>query len=302
MPEREWLARGPGPFPYHPLHDHTGLFRTFGETPPTEEGILGFARRFGLLLDARTGLVRREWRRGGRRGETGSLALLPHQEPFDLWNEQITRMHAAVKVWAALEEGDEGRLAHHLRWSADAAGPCAVEFDSHPQLPPGASPPPPDLRIVDRVAARDDATGAFSLLSPGDPPGVARLWLAQLTNRALGGSLRAGITLEAGGTMALRLSPTNLLQAIWVQFGLAVSGRKNHRRCSVCKDWFELSPEVARTNRLFCSVACRNRAYRGRKEQARRLHAEGKTLREIARELDTTESVVRGWVDRRKKD
>jgi hypothetical protein len=32
---------------YDPLTEHPALFRTFAETPPTEEGILAFANRWG---------------------------------------------------------------------------------------------------------------------------------------------------------------------------------------------------------------------------------------------------------------
>jgi DNA-binding NarL/FixJ family response regulator len=62
----------------------------------------------------------------------------------------------------------------------------------------------------------------------------------------------------------------------------------------------ELSPEIARTSRLFCSESCRARAYRERKEKAVQLAAEGKTPKEIAAELDSDVKTVKGWIKQRK--
>src|SRR5262249_45147365 len=150
-----------------------------------------------------------------------------------------------------------------------------------------------DRRVLERVASREEDPGLFGLLEPGDPVLPAWAWLERLLNKNLEGQLTPRFALECAGALALRVLPRTLLDAIWFQFGLAVSGHKKYRRCAVCQDWFELSPEVARTNRRFCSVACKNRAFRERKEHARRLHAGGKALRDIARELETTVSVVR---------
>jgi hypothetical protein len=62
-----------------------------------------------------------------------------------------------------------------------------------------------------------------------------------------------------------------------------------------------VSPETARTSRIYCSVACRSRAYRGRRG-ALQLQAQGKSLIEIARELGSTVDTVTGWLSRQKKE
>src|SRR5579862_6434556 len=61
---------------------------------------------------------------------------------------------------------------------------------------------------------------------------------------------------------ALHFVPKGLLGALWVQFALAVGGNKEYRACSVCGTWMELTPDLYRTTRYYCSDACRSRAYR----------------------------------------
>jgi hypothetical protein len=204
-----------------------------------------------------------------------------------------------------------------------------VVFDTHPDLPPGAEPPEPDLRLREAVADREHGAEWLARrkalsnplctacrpcnpwtygesqrvgqtftarLTPEKPALAAALWLGGLVNRRLAGKVTAGFRVDVSGGLSLAFRPENLLQAMWLQFGLAVAGHKRYRRCSVCQDWFELSPELARTNRRFCSTPCKNRAYRGRQERARQLRSQGKSLRAIAEELGTTVAVIKRWV------
>jgi hypothetical protein len=281
---------------YAPLVERTGLFRVFGETAPTEQGALGFADRFGLLLSARTYQKPLGRTRGPAAGEAVVEALAPHAERLKLWREEILTMRHAIVVWQRLEAGEHAELGRHLRWERDAAGLRAVLFDTHPGLAVGAGPPTPDLRIREAIADRDEGADWLARFRPGEPALPAAAWLGRLINRRVGGKLTAGFALDASGRLSLAIRPENLLQAMWLQFGLAVCQHKDYRRCAVCQDWFELSPEVARTNRRFCSVSCKNRSYRGRQERARRLHAEGKSARAIAEELDATVTVIKRWI------
>src|SRR5262249_32753978 len=98
------------------------------------------------------------------------------------------------------------------------------------------------------------------------------------------------------GRSVFRFVPKNLRAALWWQFAQAVEGNRDYHRCPVCGRWFERSPGVNRADRQTCSPTCRTKAYRQRQEAARRLHAEGKTLREIAHEVGSTVANVRKWV------
>ena len=281
---------------YAPLREHTGLFRLFAETELTTKSVIGFADRFGLLLSARQTLRERPRPRGPFSGQVLVPVLEYHDEPLELWYAEAATLRKAVEVWETLETGDSARLAPHVRWNNDAAGPCSVDFVACP----GASlfkPPPADLVFNQRVAARDDGEGWFERLTPGDAVLPARLWLTRLIDQKLEDRLAAHFVLSDAGKMSLAALPQNLLQAIWLQFGQAVCDRKQYKRCQRCRDWFELSPQVARTNRRFCGVACKNRVYRERREQARRLFAKGKKPKEIAHELGATPAAVRRWIN-----
>ena len=81
-----------------------------------------------------------------------------------------------------------------------------------------------------------------------------------------------------------------------LQFALALACDKHYQRCASCGKWYELLPGVNRADRQTCSQLCRTRLYRQRMEQARALHAEGKTARAIARALDAKVDAVTKWI------
>lgn len=91
-------------------------------------------------------------------------------------------------------------------------------------------------------------------------------------------TLNAGVSIEldrhavrvmldqvAERSAALRIGPATLLGALWLQFALAIDGNREYRSCTTCGRFYELDPAVARTNRLYCTDACRMKAYRDRK-------------------------------------
>jgi hypothetical protein len=280
---------------YFPLRDYTGLFRTFAETEPTERGVLAFVEHFGMLLAASTTPAMKT-SRGSSSGKAVVDVLAFHAEPFEFWRREIRTMRFANMIWEMLGERDSDDLVgHFIAWRKDAAGPSAVQFDSHARLAQGKSPPAPEVRIVEPIVTREESEW-FARCLKGGSVLLARLGLERLVNRRLEGQLCATFALDPSGQMGLRVLPKNLLQAIWLQFGLAVSEDRKYRQCAVCQTWFELSPELARTNRRFCSIKCKNREYRNRQEQARQLHGEGMEPREIAKKLETTVAVVKGWI------
>ena len=67
----------------------------------------------------------------------------------------------------------------------------------------------------------------------------------------------------------LRIEPKHLLAAMWLELALAVEGNTNYRPCDVCPTWFEVAPGSGREDKMYCSDACRMRAYRKRKAASR---------------------------------
>lgn len=99
---------------------------------------------------------------------------------------------------------------------------------------------------------------------------------------------------------ALHLQPYTLLGAMWIQLALAISGNKELLQCPECCRWFEMTPDVTRSTRLYCSDACRSRAYRTRKNKAAELRVEGKSVAQIAEILGCKVKNVASWLKTRK--
>ena len=96
----------------------------------------------------------------------------------------------------------------------------------------------------------------------------------------------------------LRFLPKCLIDAIWLQFAEAVCGNKTYRQCLTCGKPFELSPDVARTSRLFCSDSCKMQSYRQRKIKTADLWDQGYPVQEIAEAVGSDAAYVRKWVAR----
>jgi hypothetical protein len=86
-----------------------------------------------------------------------------------------------------------------------------------------------------------------------------------------------------------------------LQFARAVDGNKDYGQCLTCENRFEISLQETeyRTNRSYCSDACRSMAYRERQLRAHQLAAQGMPIAAIADALDTTTPKVQGWLAKR---
>ncbi len=107
--------------------------------------------------------------------------------------------------------------------------------------------------------------------------------------------------LFAGNLPRLKISlqPQSLTAAIWLQFAIAIDNLKRYEKCAQCGTAFEVSRDPItgkRPDAQFCSPRCRVNRYRGRIESARRMHAAGRSAREIALELKTQIRTVKGWL------
>jgi hypothetical protein len=114
-----------------------------------------------------------------------------------------------------------------------------------------------------------------------------------------GMSARIALLAEGSG-MAFGYVPADLLKALWLQFALGTSEGKEYRSCVVCGTWYELSPDTARTTRLFCSDGCKSKGYRQKQERARQLFSEKNTFRQIAKVLGSDAATVKRWITGKK--
>ncbi len=96
--------------------------------------------------------------------------------------------------------------------------------------------------------------------------------------------------------LELRLTPTNLLGALWLQFARAVEASKTYRRCPVCTQWFQVSVKGKRRHSTYCSDRCRVKAYQDRRSKAVARAAAGESPSSIAEALGSELDTVLGWI------
>ncbi len=224
-----------------PLRDEPALFRAFAEIQKDEKAIKDFADAHGLL--------------GGdhlRPIAVSEAGIEPRGETLEDWEAEIAAMREALAAWDAVQCGDEASLKDRVRWSDER-----VTFETES----GA-------RVLADASTHDWAP--FLMLPRYDYLRAAR-WLVQdIINEHIKGKVAPRLLWnEERGRSQMAVVPTSLVSALWTQFALAVDAEKDFRRCSACGKWFDASRDVARKTRIYCSNACRVRAYRARKSEAK---------------------------------
>ena len=281
------MRSGGGPT-YNPLEERTGLFRVFADTEPSRDSIKVFAERFGSL-----GGNRRTWvplydepRNGGYAGAWS--------EAHRAWRDEIMAMRRSVDLWEAARRGETRELERKICWTEDHS---SVRFNIHPGLTPSEPMQLAQGSFSSVIAERGD--GILERFVPGDLVQPALFYVQRLVNQHLRTRVSPRLLWDEHETrLRLHLVPEGLVGALWLQFAKAIENDSEFRRCAECNIWFELAPGTARSDKLYCSNACRTKAYRRRRAEAVRLHAEGRTVVEIAEHVQADVESVRGWVQR----
>ena len=126
-------------------------------------------------------------------------------------------------------------------------------------------PPIRQMRRVFRAWDEAKATGNFKKIiriieRRADYRSFARYTESQ--------GIGADVLLKAdpsGGPARLCIRPSDLLDALGIQLALAIDGNQNLRPCAECRTWFPVASGGHRSDKEYCSDACRMRAYRKRK-------------------------------------
>jgi hypothetical protein len=284
---------------YAPLEEYTGLFRTFADTPLTEKAVLQFADKYGFLTATE---FRQEPVGPGGQLEILISSLRPRR--YGYWCDRILEMRRTVGLWDLIRSKNETELARYIRWQEDGDGNACVKYVSDPDL---------DLEEAERregdgtgitvelIAAQRDFPDLLPGVKAGDVIEPGRFWIKRRIEDHVKRVLSAEMTFTVGEEgMEFESVPPDLLSALWLQFAMGIDRQRDYRPCLVCRNWYELSPETARTNRLFCSDACKSRGYREKQDRARQLFAAKWTFREIAKELGSDVAAVRRWITGKK--
>lgn len=265
---------------YNPLQMYTALYRHFSELDLSQNAILDFANTYGTLG-----------------GDAEEMITIPSQdiqnqlvvgdgEPFHKWKKHIRLMRQTLTLWDAIQIGDTETLSKHIRWS----GPDGVSYQTHPELKIQeghgkewiASHTNPDL--LERFKPYD-------LVEP------AQYYIQRKINQQMKGHISQRLLWNhERDKLSLYSVPDSLIAALWLQFAQSISGNKIYRSCHQCGIWYEINPDIARTNKRYCSNACRSKGYRNRQATAKKLYDEGITIEEIALQLDIESATVRRWI------
>jgi len=274
---------------YAPLVEETGLFRILAEVELSREGLLAFANRYGWLGNTRVTVFDPKFE------GPGQIACRPG-ELWRAWMEAVKSLHLAVHLWEMARAHDKAGLAQHVRWVDEDLVYCFS--DPHWTNSPIEDSLPPGERCWNIRRSTEDQ---FLNICPGDLV-VPALYCVQFEmNRQLQDTSARLLWNRSHTRQELCFVPPHLLAAVWLQFAQAVDGNKGYRSCEQCGRWFELSPQMARTDKQFCTNACRSRAARGRQVQASKLYEAGQSIAGIAGTVHSTPAVVQRWIKRRAK-
>jgi hypothetical protein len=236
---------------YAPIESHPALFREFVDLKPGHELILNFADQYGLLTDPEKG------------------------EPLGTWRAAITDMRLAVECWETAQKAGalppRGNHDVDVRLEMAEGDTDKTVILADAKYSPGsfgAASPVNPTADVDLLGQPSQKTGRRVFISHGfsDRHDVLE-FLASKINRNISHArpvfFPTNFDAPVDG-LTLRLMPTTLLEAMWLQFGQAVESNKAFRKCRHCGTWFDLSPKAARIDKVFCTEACKARAYRRR--------------------------------------
>jgi hypothetical protein len=94
-----------------------------------------------------------------------------------------------------------------------------------------------------------------------------RRHLDQGFNYAMQGSLTYQVRIDTStGERYSEVIASSLYNFIDIQWAMSITANVVPRKCTECLNWFEIHPGFGRPEKLYCSDACRMRAYRKRKK------------------------------------
>ena len=270
------------PKAYNPwLVKEPAIYRRFANVAPTKEGIQAFANEFGKLTTLQA-------------------------ENFVSWDEELAKMHDLTLLWDLCLNEDVVVLKQHIHWENDFQ---AVKYCSRPQhikAKKGVQMRLDRHDLIDRrpsLLQEDSTTDWLDRFSPPDVFLPAIIYLQEQVNQQLMrvNSVPQLLWDPRSEKLDLGYLPRDLRSLVWTQFAFDIKGVMSYRACANCGRWIRLVPHNARTNRRVCSKVCHNKLFRDRQAKGLVLFEEGRSLKHIAAEVETSLATVRGWVKVGKK-
>jgi hypothetical protein len=227
---------------YFPLRDEPALFRTFVALEPTAEMFLAFANRYGWLGVNAFGHVPDVPSRHLEQETVGSGIYTA--EMISRWAHEHSTLSESVAMWQCIEDRDAVEIEKQLGWNGSQWICNPGQFGYVVESIPGI-----EFRVDDIFTP-----AAIQL------QGSVNVRLKLMASPAI-------IYDPSAGQQILRIIPTNLLGAMWLQLANAITGHKEYRSCVECGTWFEVSKDGrgGTKRKVFCDTACKVRDYRRKK-------------------------------------
>lgn len=256
---------------YSPMEE-SGLFIELAAVEPTEESILQFANKWGMLT----------------RGESFA-GLWSNGESLAQWQVAIPPLRTAVNLWRLLEKNDVAEIRKRLEFHKSPTGPDSWE-------------PLWIYKDAERVSNRLTPIGLD--VRESDVRTVAALFLQRWINARLHDQT-AGCSPQIlfdpmRKKHAFRIVPHTLLACAWWRLARALYGEVKFETCPICRREFEITPGIHQGHAIFCSQACRQKDHRRKVNKAKELHAKGKTVKQIATHFDTSPETINNWLTKKK--
>jgi hypothetical protein len=214
----------------------------------------------------------------------------------------ISEVRAAVGIWDALSAGRWEDLAQWVMLPAERTGEATGTAPRRTKSPFWYFVSRYKRNWLISWAITADACDPEQTI---DRETAARRILAEMTNTRLQGECSPYLRPRQyrSDSYTLQMAPKTLLGAIWFQFARLLVGEAAYRPCKVCSRPIELSRsgEGFRADKEFCSNACKLKDHRRKVREAKKLREDGRTVRQIARQLETTEETVNNWLAKRRR-
>lgn len=253
-----------------PLEELKPLFGLFGGLTCAQD-VVGFADGFGPLGGAFTRSISFL-----RTPPAGDAYVTTIGELVDSWLEEARAMRVASQLWTCVKKRDKSSILDVL--SAEA------KRETDREKAPYSLPDLGSLSYFFPTAPRERAPRTAAevveaireLAQGGDPVPLAMDCIVSTINWRLPLGIGAKLDWSREGTRRpkalMTLIPANLHQAMWLQLATAVRGGMEYEECAWCHLLFDVPIKRVGRPRVYCSDACRMRALRARKAEARQLH------------------------------
>ena len=223
------------------FENHPTLFLSYSQNPLNSDAVIDFANKWGFLTEGSF-----EKSLDVPSPDNDCQNILVHAEHASIWAMTHWNLKPMTDTWSLIQKGDLDSIE---KWSRQFLGDLLLTVPNIIQIKKEELD-----EFIDRMIEQEGAVE------------FANFNLQELINANISGNLTSNVRRDPKtNTWQLIVVPKNLISMLYLQLTQAITGGSEFRRCVVCTDWMEISPAGGRIDKMYCSDACRMRAYRKRK-------------------------------------